>query len=107
MVLFTGLIISPINRIVYRIFIARSIPRPKLSRAEKRLPSTYRLNIRCVNGVKYYDWNTLEEIAESTVEGWMNSPGHRKNILIPVWQREGIGVSIAPDDKVYITENFC
>jgi uncharacterized protein YkwD len=61
-----------------------------------------------VNGViSYYDWNTLEEIAVSTVEGWMNSPGHRSNILTPVWLREGIGVSIAPDDKVYITENFC
>jgi uncharacterized protein YkwD len=61
-----------------------------------------------VNGViRYYDWNTLEDIAVSTVDGWMNSPGHRKNILTPVWLREGIGVSIAPDDKVYITENFC
>jgi uncharacterized protein YkwD len=64
-------------------------------------------SVTTVNGVSYYDWNTLEDIAETTVEGWMNSPGHRKNILTPVWLREGIGVSIAPDDKVYITENFC
>jgi uncharacterized protein YkwD len=64
-------------------------------------------SITTVNGAKYYDWNTLEHIAETTVEGWMNSPGHRKNILTPVWLREGIGVSIAPDDKVYITQNFC
>jgi len=35
------------------------------------------------NGIPIYDWNTLEEIAQSTVKGWMNSPGHRKNILTP------------------------
>ncbi len=65
-------------------------------------------SVTTVNGVvNYYDWNTLEDIAETTVEGWMNSPGHRKNILTPVWLREGIGVFIAPDDKVYITQNFC
>jgi uncharacterized protein YkwD len=63
--------------------------------------------ITTVNGVKYYDWNSMEEIADSTVEGWMNSPGHRQNILTPHWQREGIGIFVAPDDKVYITQNFC
>lgn len=63
--------------------------------------------ITTVNGVKYYDWNSMEEIADTTVEGWMNSPGHRKNILMPHWEREGIGISVAPDDKVYITQNFC
>jgi uncharacterized protein YkwD len=58
-------------------------------------------------GSPSYDWNTQEEIAESTVQGWMNSPGHRKNILIAYWKREGIGVAISNDDKVYITEDFC
>lgn len=60
-----------------------------------------------VGRVARYDWNTMRKIAESTVQGWMNSPGHRKNILTPHWRSEGIGVAISPDDKVYITENFC
>jgi uncharacterized protein YkwD len=64
-------------------------------------------SITTVNGVAYYDWNKEEEIAETTVQGWMNSPGHRKNILTPQWRREGIGIFVAPDDKVYITQNFC
>jgi uncharacterized protein YkwD len=64
-------------------------------------------SITTVNGVAYYDWNTEEELAETTVEGWMNSFGHRKNILTPYWEREGIGIFVAPDDKVYITQNFC
>ncbi|HET6513572.1 MAG TPA: CAP domain-containing protein [Thermodesulfovibrionales bacterium] len=54
----------------------------------------------------HYSWNSLEEIARSTVRGWLKSPGHRENILQPVFRSHGIGASIK-DGKVYITENFC
>ena len=64
-------------------------------------------SITTINGVKYYDWNSEGKIAETTVEGWMNSSGHRKNILTPHWKKEGIGVAIAPGNEIYITENFC
>ena len=59
------------------------------------------------NGTYLYDWTSPEQIAETTVGGWMNSSGHRKNILTSTYDREGIGVAISPDDKVYITEDFC
>ncbi len=59
------------------------------------------------DGRAVYDWNSPGQIAESTVGGWMNSSGHRKNILTPTYDREGIGVAISADDKVYITEDFC
>jgi uncharacterized protein YkwD len=64
-------------------------------------------SITYYGGIPSYNWNSQEEIAESTVKGWMNSPGHRQNILAPFWKSEGIGVAISDDDKVYITENFC
>ena len=57
--------------------------------------------------VDYYNWNTLEGIAQETVKGWMNSPGHRKNILTPTFDKEGIGISISPDGRVLITQDFC
>ncbi|MGR8933126.1 MAG: CAP domain-containing protein [Gammaproteobacteria bacterium] len=60
------------------------------------------------NGIpvrKDYDWKTQQQIAESTVQGWMNSPGHRKNILSPPHERQGIGVAIS-GNAVYITENI-
>ena len=61
-----------------------------------------------INGViTSYDWNSNEEIAKITVDGWMDSPGHRKNILTDLFDREGIGVYITEDDKVYVTQNFC
>jgi uncharacterized protein YkwD len=60
-----------------------------------------------VNGDVIYNWDSKEKIAETTVQGWMNSPGHRKNILTPYWSNEGIGVAVSPDGKIYITQNFC
>lgn len=54
-----------------------------------------------------YNWNTDESLADEIVTGWMNSEGHRKNILTPEFDRIGIGVVIAPNDAVYATQNFC
>jgi uncharacterized protein YkwD len=64
-------------------------------------------SVTTVNGTSYYNWNSEETIALTTVKGWMDSTGHRRNILTPYWKREGIGVYIAPDDRIYITQNFC
>ncbi len=59
------------------------------------------------NGRVYYHWNSQEKIAETTVKIWMKSPAHRDNILAPFFRREGLGVVIASDGKVYVTQNFC
>lgn len=60
------------------------------------------------NGVpvkKEYLWKTPEEIAQSTVQGWMDSPPHRKNILSPKYNQQGIGVSIS-GHEIYVTEDM-
>ncbi|MHB8163762.1 MAG: CAP domain-containing protein [Methanoregula sp.] len=54
-----------------------------------------------------YNWSTVDEIAERAVTGWMNSSGHRHNILTSRYEFEGIGVAFSSDDKIYVTENFC
>lgn len=64
-------------------------------------------SVTYVNLVPFHSWNTQSEIAQSTVQGWMESPGHRQNILTATYDKEGIGIAISSDDKVYITENFC
>lgn len=64
-------------------------------------------SMRTRNGVAEYDWNSAGQIARRVVDGWMDSRGHRKNILTPHWRREGIGVEVHPDNKVYVTQNFC
>tara|TARA_Y100001934_G_scaffold240100_1_gene294187 strand:- start:45 stop:1334 length:1290 start_codon:yes stop_codon:yes gene_type:complete len=53
-----------------------------------------------------YDWQNEDQLAEQIVDGWMKSKDHYENIVKPEWQREGIGVYIANDDKVFATQNF-
>lgn len=50
--------------------------------------------------------STEREIARSLVEQWMNSPPHRKNILMEEWDDIGVGIAI-DGDQVYATQNFC
>ena len=54
-----------------------------------------------------FDWNTGEKIAQTTVDGWMGSPGHRRNILASRYQRTGIGIAVASNDQILITQLFC
>ena len=54
-----------------------------------------------------YNWSSVDEVAERAVNGWMDSPGHRRNILTEHFILEGIGVAFSSGDKIYITENFC
>ena len=52
-------------------------------------------------------WKDQEIIAQTIVKGWMSSPVHRKNLLDPAWQTQGIGVAISGDDRFYATQDFC
>lgn len=55
-----------------------------------------------------YTWFDDEEtVANEIVVGWMNSPGHRENILKPGYEKIGVGIFINNDEKVYATQNFC
>ena len=58
--------------------------------------------------VKIKDYMSLNEIAAEVVDGWMGSPGHRQNILTKMYDREGIGVAVNPDnEELLVTQNFC
>ena len=51
--------------------------------------------------------NNDGQMAYSTVTGWMQSPGHKANLLNNLWEVEGIGVSISANGEIYVTQNFC
>lgn len=63
-----------------------------------------------------WDWESIGENiafnrgfklpAESACVQWMESPGHRQNILNARWTNAGIGVAVAPDGSYYFTEVF-
>ena len=62
-------------------------------------------NIHMVKGSSIALWSS-ESIAEMAVSDWMDSPGHKKNILTSNFSNEGIGVSISAF-TIYVTQNFC
>jgi uncharacterized protein YkwD len=42
--------------------------------------------------VKDLNWRNEDNIAQDTVKGWMDSPGHRANILNPEYDEAGMGL---------------
>ncbi|MFT3746157.1 MAG: CAP domain-containing protein [Pyrinomonadaceae bacterium] len=40
------------------------------------------------------------------VECWMNSPGHRENMLNPKFRESGLGMTVTNDGKSYFTQVF-
>lgn len=56
--------------------------------------------------VGYLTEEDAEAIAERIVTGWMNSPGHRENVLREAFDEQGIGV-VFDDDSVLATQKFC
>lgn len=44
---------------------------------------------------------------EDSVQAWMNSPGHKENILTPSYTHTGIGIAVAADGVTfYVTQDF-
>jgi uncharacterized protein YkwD len=58
----------------------------------------------------YEEWGdqlgSQNDIAHATFNAWMNSQGHRENILDSNYDREGIGAAFV-GNAVYVTEDFC
>lgn len=48
------------------------------------------------------------ELAKALMRSWLNSPGHRKNIVADDWNYLGVGLAInQTSGKVYATQLFC
>ncbi len=50
--------------------------------------------------------NNPDAAVLQAVRDWMNSPGHRKNILDPRFRITGVGVAVTDDGKYYFTQLF-
>ena len=58
-----------------------------------------------VTGVGYVDPTNGTAIGKALMDGWMKSPGHRKNILDPLADRIGSGV-FWNDEYYYAVSEF-
>ncbi len=45
-------------------------------------------------------------LLERFESGWMESPGHRRNLLDPGFDRFGLGIAAGPDGRVYAVQTF-
>lgn len=46
-------------------------------------------------------------LADRVVREWLRSPGHRETMLKSRFDRQGIGVAVGPDGRVYVTQDLC
>jgi uncharacterized protein YkwD len=53
-----------------------------------------------------YDWRSADAIAQATVQGWLDSPPHRRNLLDGTLDNEGIGIAMT-DEYVFVTQVMC
>lgn len=64
--------------------------------------------IRSASGTRVeHDWYAPEELAELAIAAWLDSPGHRRNLLNPQYRRRALGVAFGRGDEVYFTDVFC
>jgi len=58
-----------------------------------------------------FEWQTKKELENETIQGWMNSPGHRKNILTAEYDETGVGVAYVNGyiiaTQIFITRTDC
>ena len=47
------------------------------------------------------EYRTREQMIEAVVDGWMESPRHRDNILKPEYGEAGTGIARTPDNETY------
>ena len=57
--------------------------------------------------VTVYQWKPADVLAAESVRQWMNSPGHRANLLQTRSRRSGVGIALGPDRRIYFTQLFC
>lgn len=55
--------------------------------------------------IPVFSENNIDSLAKRIVDGWMHSPGHRKNIMEPDFTHMGIG-SIIRGETHKVTQNF-
>jgi uncharacterized protein YkwD len=47
-----------------------------------------------------------EDPVEVAVKAWLASPGHRKNLLNPVYTLSGVGIAAGRDNRLWMTQDF-
>lgn len=57
-------------------------------------------------GENLFSCDGFDDFSGIAVTGWLNSSGHRKNMLDPEWTATGIGIASDRSGKIYVTQVF-
>jgi uncharacterized protein YkwD len=59
-------------------------------------------------GPRSYDvvWKRQPDLVREAVAAWMGSPGHKANLLSPLYDAQAVGVVLGDDNTVFVTQNF-
>ena len=52
------------------------------------------------------DFPDDRRMAERAIQGWLSSPGHRRNMLSAQFTETGVGIARAADGSTYVTQDF-
>lgn len=65
-------------------------------------------NLTNWNGIaeNLYFCKGYDDPAIPAFKGWMKSSGHRSNMLNGSWKSTGIGIAVASDGRMYVTQVF-
>lgn len=64
--------------------------------------------IRGIRGIgeNLFFCNGIDDFSGVALKSWLNSSGHRKNMLNPEWTATGIGIASDRSGKIYVTQVF-
>lgn len=72
---------------------------------ENVLRSTRNRLVKSKDG-KIFNTESYEGLANSIISGWVNSPGHYKNLITPDYQITGVSVVLGENGAVYACQKF-
>jgi uncharacterized protein YkwD len=77
---------------------------PKRGELAKRLDTSGINWNRCAENI--YREQGLQNPADDAVQAWLQSPGHRRNMLDHGFAETGVGVAVQPDGSIYVVQVF-
>ena len=91
-------------------YFAHESPTPNLRRPMDRYIAALNRTPRIVAENIYRAWGTQHQLGSADIEAamksFMNSPGHRENILLPSVTRLGIGIAVDDTGNLWVTQMF-
>lgn len=87
-------------------YFSHDSPTPGRETIEKRILLSGISSGNVNENIAFYGGFPVAELAQESVNGWMNSPLHRRTLLDPSYTHIGVGISLK-GDTYYLTQKFC